>query len=106
MADICEASVHHDLNAVGPATLVAVRNVPNAAADAFGRYVVADGGVKRARQRAARRDADQPFEMCASRRQFGFQVSQVRSICPAILSGSAPGSGSNFWMRPAKQSAR
>lgn len=35
-----------------------------------------------------------------------FQVSQVRKICPAIFSESASSIGSNFCIRPAKQSAR
>jgi len=38
--------------------------------------------------------------------QGRFQVSHVRRICPAILSGAAPAIGSNFCTRPAKQSAR
>ena len=41
-----------------------------------------------------------------SKAQGRFQVSHVRRICPAILSGSAPAIGSNFCSRPAKQSAR
>ena len=36
---------------------------------------------------------------------FAFQVSQVRRIWPTIFCGSAPGIGSNFCTRPAKQSA-
>ena len=30
---------------------------------------------------------------------------QLRSCCPTNLAGSAPGLGTNFWMRPAKTSA-
>jgi hypothetical protein len=38
--------------------------------------------------------------------QGRFHVPHVRRIWRAILSGSAPGIGSNFCSRPAKQSAR
>ena len=39
VADIEVAAVDHDLHAVGPAALIAVRDVPDAAADALRRNV-------------------------------------------------------------------
>ena len=63
-------------------------------------------GCQNRSQHDARHDRRLRLPVRRIEAQGRFQVSQVRRICPAILSGSAPAIGSNFCSRPAKQSAR
>ena len=112
VADVEMAAVQHDLHAVGPAALIAVRQVPESrrrclrAGCRRRRRRAASAAAPRSRPRRRARPSARAAFACRVRGQFGRQVSQVRKICPAILSGSAPGNGSNFCTRPAKQSAR